>query len=494
MSAVNTAQGTPAPQTPTSSAARSGPGTAAQRKTGAEIGEDLFANLLTLMSDTRAAASTPLPAATSGSPDPADADAATNTTGLDAGALALLAGWPLEGRALANPATDIPRGSSAASAGSALSASTCAVSDATLPATATAATPIPSLVNEAGAHALPAGMTLTSESTPLDADTAAALARQGQSADAPASSAPAAPFMADRAGKAGAWPNAAVGGAGTNGSATTPSGWRKAASPAASDPRGIAVAGTATPVGDTAMLHSMPARASARSTVALHDRFGSLGSSSAGSDASAASEPASGSTVGWVSALSGATPGDARTASDSFAAGEAGTESRPAESSDPAATGTPDSAAERAAQASEAEARQVSHWSTQTLRHASLRVGQEGADAIDIRLSLAGQEVQVDFRTDDASARASLQQNASDSLAGLLQRSGIQLGGVSVGAQGPGQGLPQEQPGHDSRPGAGRSRAPAGASRLSPGGADSAPPIPVARPRADGSQGLDVFA
>lgn len=471
MSAVNTAQGTPAPQTPASSAARSGPGTAALRKTGAETGEDLFANLLTLMSDTRAGAQLTPPAETPVA-DPQDDD--TAATSRDGGAMSLLAGWPLETRTADAWASDGAKSTGAVDTGA-----------------------IPPRLgrgpsgNGRGALEMPAGMTAVSDGTALDPESAAALAaaREAAPSDAPARASPAAPFMADRHSR-----TAGAAGAGLSTAAATQGlQWRKASAAGASDSQGVTVSAAA-PFSDAAQLRPGGARPTARSTVGLHDRFGSSLSSSAGNDATAASEPASGSTVGWVSALSGAAPGDARTASDSLAAGEAGTESRPAESSDPAATGTPDSAADRAAQASEAEARQVSHWSTQTLRHASLRVGQEGADAIDIRLSLAGQEVQVDFRTDDASARASLQQNASDSLAGLLQRSGIQLGGVSVGAQGPGHGLPQEQPGHDSRPGAGRSRAPAGSSRLGPGGADSAPPIPVARPRADGSQGLDVFA
>ena len=84
----------------------------------------------------------------------------------------------------------------------------------------------------------------------------------------------------------------------------------------------------------------------------------------------------------------------------------------------------------------DAEAPTVSHWGTQHLRHASLRVGGEGADAIDIQLAVKGQEVQVAFQTDNAEARATLRESAGESLADLLQRSGIQLGQVSVGAQG----------------------------------------------------------
>ena len=133
----------------------------------------------------------------------------------------------------------------------------------------------------------------------------------------------------------------------------------------------------------------------------------------------------------------------------------------------------------------EAEGPTVSHWGTQHMRHASLRVGGEGTDAIDIQLSVKGQEVQVAFQTDSAEARASLRENAGQSLGDLLQRSGIQLGGVSVGGQGQAQGDGSQNPrtGGLSTEALGRTHAAAEpASR------------PVAQPRADGSRPLDVFA
>ena len=134
----------------------------------------------------------------------------------------------------------------------------------------------------------------------------------------------------------------------------------------------------------------------------------------------------------------------------------------------------------------EAEAPTVSHWGTQHLRHASLRVGGEGgSDAIDIQLAVKGQEVQVAFQTDNAEARATLRESAGASLADLMQRSGIQLGGVSVGSQGASQG----DGGHSPRP-AGLSTEALGRT------ARAAEPAsrPAAAPRADGSRPLDVFA
>lgn len=132
----------------------------------------------------------------------------------------------------------------------------------------------------------------------------------------------------------------------------------------------------------------------------------------------------------------------------------------------------------------EAEGPTVSHWGTQHLRHASLRVGGEsGADAIDIQLSMKGQEVQVAFQSDNAEARASLREGASEALADMLQRSGIQLGHVSVGSQGQQNGHPtQHTPTVHRGEMAGRNEATAEAP------APSAP-----RPRADGSRPLDLF-
>ncbi|WP_372656881.1 flagellar hook-length control protein FliK [Hydrogenophaga sp.] len=133
----------------------------------------------------------------------------------------------------------------------------------------------------------------------------------------------------------------------------------------------------------------------------------------------------------------------------------------------------------------DAEAHQLNTWSSAGVRHASLRVGEGSQEAIDVRMSLSGQDMHLDFRTDSAETRAHLQHNASQSLGEMLQRSGIQLGHVSVGSQGQPQERPSEQgsaPGHSGRGGVGD------------GGSDDS--RPVARPpqqRADGSHPLDLF-
>lgn len=126
-------------------------------------------------------------------------------------------------------------------------------------------------------------------------------------------------------------------------------------------------------------------------------------------------------------------------------------------------------------------------WSSPTLRQASLRVGDGGEEAIDIQLSMSGQELNVAFRTDSAETRAQLRENAGESLSDLLQRSGIQLGDVSVGAQGQQHG--RGEPG-EPRP------QPVGNARSGSGTTATNAPAPAAvppRPRSDGSQPLDMF-
>lgn len=131
-------------------------------------------------------------------------------------------------------------------------------------------------------------------------------------------------------------------------------------------------------------------------------------------------------------------------------------------------------------------------WSAQQLRQASLRVNAGEDSSIDIQLSLKGQEVQVSFRSDDAQTRASLAQDSA-LLDAQLQRSGMTLGGVSVGAQtsdgqapgqGSGQPSPQATPGADLR-----------SARRGEAAARVATPLatPQPAPRADGSRPLDLF-
>lgn len=218
-----------------------------------------------------------------------------------------------------------------------------------------------------------------------------------------------------------------------------------------------------------------------RSTVALNERFGFSGAAEIGSPALREMAGPGGSALAQGPA---ATPNAGQPVSGASAADASGGDHAADTRGD---TGASDGQTQAEA-GQEPEGPTVSHWGTQHLRHASLRVGGEGAaDAIDIQLQLKGQEVDVAFQTDNADARASLRESAGESLADLMQRSGIQLGGVSVGGQGA------------SHSGDAPARAPAtGASRTESagraGGSADLATRPLPQPRADGSRPLDVFA
>ncbi len=221
-----------------------------------------------------------------------------------------------------------------------------------------------------------------------------------------------------------------------------------------------------------------------RSTVALNERFGVAPSVPLAATelrdtgADAFNPPTSGAasrTADATTALPGAHADNSATGSDNT-----GSDAR-------ASDQTGGQADNPFADANAAEEPTVTHWGTQHLRHASLRVGGEaGEQAIDIQLSMQGKEVQVEFKTDSAEARASLREHAGESLGDLLNKSGIQLGGVSVGSHG--------QPGSRSGDGAARQNGVRGGAPTSQTPASPAQRPTTAAPRPDGSQPLDVFA
>lgn len=243
-------------------------------------------------------------------------------------------------------------------------------------------------------------------------------------------------------------------------------------------------------VGDT------PAQALAgqRPTVALDERFAGTTtpnwSAVARREASADDELLPGEAIGLRGSAGAASgePGNGigasstgnGTAGDGSLGGDAGQGDAAGRNDTPREDGTPTWAAA-------AEETEVTHWGAGHVRHASLRVGGEGEDAIDIRLQMQGQEVQVGFATDDAQTRELLREQAPQVLGELLERSGVALGGVSVGAQGqPGQ---QAGSGPSSgRPGIDRPE------RSGAADATAAPALAPLQPRTDGQRPLDVFA
>jgi flagellar hook-length control protein FliK len=397
---------------------------------------DLFASLLSLVSDTHLA-----PAAT----PPQDAETATATDG-DAPAddktgnpLAALLAWAMPAASAPTAAAPTGTGSNATD-----------TKTATAAPTPTAALGIDKALADTGVNI--DGMTRVDEAAP--APTVAALARAA-AASRPAFSPlhTASTLAPQRAGDA----TAPYGGA-----------------PAMVWQRG-AVSGT-----EALQQQHTDQHAQVRSTVALNERFGFSGAAELGAPPPLREFGGIATSPGSPAAL-GAGLDASQTVN-----GAAGADSA---SGDAARDGQTEQAlgdAQAFADASaEAEGPTVSHWGTQHMRHASLRVGGEGSEAIDIQLSVKGQEVQVAFQTDSAEARASLRENAGQSLGDLLQRSGIQLGGVSVGGQGQAQGGGSQQPraGGLSTEALGRTHAAAEPTSR-----------PAPQPRSDGSRPLDVFA
>lgn len=239
------------------------------------------------------------------------------------------------------------------------------------------------------------------------------------------------------------------------------------------------------------------ALASSRPTVALDERFAGAAAptwsavarreATAGSDelrpgealglrsASGTASADAGPGIGAAGAGS-ATTGDGSLGSDTGQGGSSasGSDTPREDSTQPWAAAT--------------EETEVTHWGAGHVRHASLRVGGEGDDAIDIRLQMQGQEVQVGFATDDAQTRELLREQAPQVLGELLGRSGVELGSVSVGAQG--------QPGQNAGSGASAERS-GGTERASRTGrteAAATPALAPLQPRTDGNRPLDVFA
>lgn len=219
----------------------------------------------------------------------------------------------------------------------------------------------------------------------------------------------------------------------------------------------------------------------ARSTVALHHRFGlsqdiDQGTARSGEAASAGPMAPGGA--------AGAQTGDAAMGQRQGAGAADGGGLSSGDESPSADEVTDFAAPPSGTETEEANAQDLRAWTPGSLRQASLRVGQDGEEAIDIELSLRGQEVNIDFRTDNAEARSSLQASAGQTLSELLQRSGMQLGGLSVG----GQAVPDRQsPGQEATPP--RRADPA---RAVSGGGDAAAALPRP-PRSDGKSSLDLF-
>jgi len=89
-------------------------------------------------------------------------------------------------------------------------------------------------------------------------------------------------------------------------------------------------------------------------------------------------------------------------------------------------------------------AQQVSYWISRDVQKAELKLDGFGSEAVQVNISMNGNEAQVMFRTDDLQTRAVLE-NASTHLKDMLQREGVVLSGVSVGTNSPGDSDRQDR-------------------------------------------------
>jgi flagellar hook-length control protein FliK len=183
---------------------------------------------------------------------------------------------------------------------------------------------------------------------------------------------------------------------------------------------------------------ALPAWSSMRSTVTMDPRFPAagpqglaLGNPSA-RDSDAPLPVGEGARAGAPGNGPAAVAGPGATAQgDLMGGGDSGDAGSPSAHDDNSASTDP-----QLPTGEDAEAVEVQHWGgAHGLRHASLRVGEEAGQAIDIQLALRGDELQLDIRTDDAATREALREQAHSALGERLQQGGLTLGDVSVGAQ-----------------------------------------------------------
>lgn len=151
-------------------------------------------------------------------------------------------------------------------------------------------------------------------------------------------------------------------------------------------------------------------------------------------------------------------------------------------SAEPTPAGAPDEAF--ADQLADQLAQQATFWVHQKLQNAELTLGRD-AQALQIKVTLDGDAAHVRFLSDDAGARDALQASAAE-LRALLQGQGLELAGLSVGAQ-------AQQGRGDAQGGRGADGAPQRQTlRVAPAGVDDAG-VPPTRRAVTGERRVDLF-
>lgn len=89
----------------------------------------------------------------------------------------------------------------------------------------------------------------------------------------------------------------------------------------------------------------------------------------------------------------------------------------------------------------------VSYWVTHGVQSAELTLDGLGTEPVQVRISVEGDQAQIDFRSNQADVRQVLE-DASSQLKAMLLSEGLQLSGMSVGTSGTGGGRSQEDSRH----------------------------------------------
>jgi Flagellar hook-length control protein FliK len=125
-------------------------------------------------------------------------------------------------------------------------------------------------------------------------------------------------------------------------------------------------------------------------------------------------------------------------------------------------------------------AQAVSHWVSQGIKHASLKLDGFGQEPLEVMISMNGSEASIDFRTDLPEVRQILEGTVLH-LKELLKNEGLMLADVTVGSSGHSGAGSQDQ------------RNEPGAQRENPVKLDNiAPPAP-AKPQSSSGKVLDLF-